>query len=564
MRARQDLRRSPAARRRARRLLLLRHLLPQSQAARRRSPPRAGSGPSSPRTSRAVTIARKGETVRAQAHRRTAGRCSSRSGPAPTGRRSTTWSPASPPRAWTGRSTPIRPSRPTSGSRPRRRRSRLEVKGARRAARAPGGQQEPDRGLGLRARGRQAGGHHALGERRARHERARSPTSATTAVIAFDRRNVTGLDLDVAGDQIGLVADEPGKWRIVKPRALRADTDMVAEFLDKLEGAKAIEFVDDAPKSLAPYGLDKPSRVTVWLGRDKDRSSRTLLVGRPVPEKKGVYVKREGEPGVLLTAEAVWTALPEDGGGAARQDRRHLRLRQAHEGRDRARARRSRPREGRHRLEAHRTGGAQGRFVRGDRAPVEDPRPARRGLSRRGAGGGSRASWPSPRSRCRLWEDGAKEPKTLLLQSSSERRGGQPAAVAAVRGRGAGDAGRGQDARGAHARTSPSCATGPCSPPSSSATSSGRACPPATSRWSWRRAARRSGRWSSRRAARTKEGRVADVLLALRGLKWKEIAAKGGGRGQVRPRQARGRGDAVQGRRRASWPRSWSGAPTAR
>ena len=36
----------------------------------------------------------------------------------------------------------------------------------------------------------------------------------------------------------------------------------------------------------------------------------------------------------------------------------------------------------------------------------------------------------------RLWEEGAKEPKTLLLQSSTERRGGQPVAVAAVRGEG--------------------------------------------------------------------------------------------------------------------------------
>src|SRR5258705_2137663 len=71
-----------------------------------------------------------------------------------------------------------------------------------------------------------------------------------------------------------------------------------------------MESVDDAPTSPALYGLDKPARVTVWLGRDKDRSSRSLLVGRPVPEKKGVYVKRDGEPGVLLTAEAVWTTFP--------------------------------------------------------------------------------------------------------------------------------------------------------------------------------------------------------------------------------------------------------------
>jgi hypothetical protein len=36
----------------------------------------------------------------------------------------------------------------------------------------------------------------------------------------------------------------------------------------------------------------------------------------------------------------------------------------------------------------------------------------------------------------RLWEEGTKEPKTLLLAASRETRGGQPAAVAAVAGQG--------------------------------------------------------------------------------------------------------------------------------
>ena len=50
---------------------------------------------------------------------------------------------------------------------------------------------------------------------------------------------------------------------------------MIADFLDKLESAKAKEFVGPrAPP--AQYGLDKPSRVTVWIGKDKDRSSKTL------------------------------------------------------------------------------------------------------------------------------------------------------------------------------------------------------------------------------------------------------------------------------------------------
>ena len=255
------------------------------------------------------------------------------------------------------------------------------------------------------------------------------------SVMAFDRRNLTGLDLDVAGDQIGLVADEPGKWRIVKPRPLRADADMVADFLEKLEGAKALEFADDAPKSLAAYGLDKPSRVTVWLGRDKDRSSRTLLIGRPVPEKKGVYVKRDGEPGVLLTAEAVWTTFPKT--VAVLRDKtvvtyaydKLTKVELAH-GRDSV----TLEKDGAGwKLTAPEALKADSSAVTGLLWKIRDlralgflaetPAEAPRFLTR-------------PEVTVKLWEEGAKDPKTLLLQSSAERRGGQPVAVAAVRGDG--------------------------------------------------------------------------------------------------------------------------------
>jgi hypothetical protein len=255
------------------------------------------------------------------------------------------------------------------------------------------------------------------------------------SVIAFDRRNLTGLDVDVAGDQINLVTDEPGKWRVVKPRALRADAELVAEFLEKLEGAKAIEFVDDAPKSLVPYGLDKPARVTVWLGRDKDRSSRTLLIGRVVPDKKGVYVKREGEPGVLLTAEALWTAFPKTVAGVrdktvvAYASDKLVKIELTH-GR------------GAVTLEKDGTGWkiTAPEPLKADSSAVtqllwkirdlralgfltETPAEAPRFLSR-------------PEVSVKLWEEGVKEPRTLLLQPSAERRGGQPVALAAVWGEG--------------------------------------------------------------------------------------------------------------------------------
>src|SRR5713101_2246959 len=227
------------------------------------------------------------------------------------------------------------------------------------------------------------------------------------------------VKLDVNGDQIGVVADEPGKWRIVKPRALRADNDLIAEFLDKLEGAKAVEFVDDAPKSLQPYGLDKPSKVTVWVGRDKDRAARTLLVGRPVPEKKGVYVKREGEPGVILTAEAVWTTFPKT--VAALRDK--MVVSYAADKLAKVEIIHGRETLG---LEKEGTGWkiTAPETLRADSGPVTQLLWKIRDLQALGFLSEGAAEVPrflsKPEVIVRLWETGAKEPKTLLLQSSNE------------------------------------------------------------------------------------------------------------------------------------------------
>jgi hypothetical protein len=129
------------------------------------------------------------------------------------------------------------------------------------------------------------------------------------ALFTFDRRNVTAVDLDIDGSKMTLEAEDGGKWRIAKPGPYRGDADLITEMLDKLASATVKEFVGAAP-SLAAYGLDKPSRLTLWLGKDKDRTSKTLLLGKVDAAKKGVYVQRQGEPEVLLAPSETWDKLP--------------------------------------------------------------------------------------------------------------------------------------------------------------------------------------------------------------------------------------------------------------
>ncbi len=129
------------------------------------------------------------------------------------------------------------------------------------------------------------------------------------AVLAVDRSQVSGFDIAAEGGPLSV--DHVGDaWRITKPVTLPADTETVGEMFEKLAAAKVKEFVAEAPRSRAPYGLDAPLRLTIHTGKDKDRASRTLLVGRADAAKKGVYAMRDGESSVLLLPEDVAKAIP--------------------------------------------------------------------------------------------------------------------------------------------------------------------------------------------------------------------------------------------------------------
>jgi hypothetical protein len=254
-------------------------------------------------------------------------------------------------------------------------------------------------------------------------------------IVAFDRKNVSAIDVDVDGNRFSVAADEPGKWRIVTPTAYRADGDMVAGFLDKLESGKVKEFVADQPAQSAASGLDKPSKVTLWLGRDKDRSSKTILFGNIDPAKQAVYLMREGESGVMLVPQDIWTALPKT--VAALRDK--VVVPYAYDKATRVA------------LESPR--GVVTLEKDGSDWKITAPEPLKadsgavsnllwkiRDLRATGfladAASDIRRYLAKPEVTVRIWEEGGKEPKTLLLGPSAEQRGGGPAAVAAMEGQG--------------------------------------------------------------------------------------------------------------------------------
>src|SRR3989442_3046421 len=122
-------------------------------------------------------------------------------------------------------------------------------------------------------------------------------------VLAFGQRQVTAFEV-VTPEETLAVEQVDGRWRLTRPVALAADAGTVTAFLDKLGSTRIKEVVAESPKSLAPYGLTRPLRVSIHTGRDKDRVTASLLIGSRA--KQGVYAMRPGESSVLLlTAEAL-------------------------------------------------------------------------------------------------------------------------------------------------------------------------------------------------------------------------------------------------------------------
>ena len=152
---------------------------------------------------------------------------------------------------------------------------------------------------------------------------AQKPASAyrDRTLLAFERKDVKTLEMRGPGGQVLVSAQAkgPDEWQLTAPFTAPGDREAITGLLEKLRAAKIKEFVADAGKRPADYGLDRPTQVTLVVGEEASRTTRTLRFGRVLPDRKGVYAQREGESGVLLVEEDLWKAVPT--GAAALRDK---------------------------------------------------------------------------------------------------------------------------------------------------------------------------------------------------------------------------------------------------
>lgn len=119
-------------------------------------------------------------------------------------------------------------------------------------------------------------------------------------LFAFKREDVERVRILRSGDPEMELAKEGDGWKILLPFRARASETEVDQILNKLTTLKAETFVDEAPKDLADYGLERPVwKIEVVL--KPDRTKATLLIGslHQAQGKGYLYAKREERPGVV-------------------------------------------------------------------------------------------------------------------------------------------------------------------------------------------------------------------------------------------------------------------------
>ncbi len=118
-------------------------------------------------------------------------------------------------------------------------------------------------------------------------------------VLHFDRARVEGVQIRRDGDEIAL-AQLHDRWHLRHPIEERADQTAVNGLLSDLDLARVEEFIDDDPRSLVEYGLDRPA-VVVRLREGGDDAWIHLEIGRGEGE---TYFARDPQRIAVFTVKS--------------------------------------------------------------------------------------------------------------------------------------------------------------------------------------------------------------------------------------------------------------------
>jgi hypothetical protein len=127
-------------------------------------------------------------------------------------------------------------------------------------------------------------------------------------VLSFQQPEVRSLTLERGREQIEIVRDAGG-WLLKKPLQVKADTDKIEGMLRKLSSAQVRAYVEEEPKHLSSWGLDRPE-LSVILTLGPESARKTLQIGDT--DDEGRYARDLSREPVFVIPNDLFQELDTD------------------------------------------------------------------------------------------------------------------------------------------------------------------------------------------------------------------------------------------------------------
>jgi hypothetical protein len=118
-------------------------------------------------------------------------------------------------------------------------------------------------------------------------------------VFTIDADKIDELKVKSSSGETSTVKKTKDGWRLVEPLTAKVDESAVTGITSNLASAEIQSIVDEAPKDLQAYGLDKP-RIEVAFKTAGDKDYRRLLLGGKAPAGGDLYAQLGGQKRVFV------------------------------------------------------------------------------------------------------------------------------------------------------------------------------------------------------------------------------------------------------------------------
>jgi hypothetical protein len=118
-------------------------------------------------------------------------------------------------------------------------------------------------------------------------------------VFTVDAEKIDELKVRSSSGETSTLKKTKDGWQLVQPITAKVDDGEVTGITSNLASAEIQGIVDEAPKDLQPYGLDKP-RIEVAFKAAGDKDYRRLLIGAKAPAGGDLYAQLPGQKRVFV------------------------------------------------------------------------------------------------------------------------------------------------------------------------------------------------------------------------------------------------------------------------